>query len=114
MKFTGLKLFRSGSTIEAVIQYLSVELANGLRDLYTGLSRLNFDDNFQGFTAELSFSGANELRIRHNLGVVPTKRIILRATASDIVDGTTPWDDKYVFMRKTGSGAATATVVFLR
>jgi len=114
MKFTGLKLFRSGNTIEEVVRYLSVELANSLRDLTMGLNRLKLTDNFEGFQAEVSFSGAVEVEIRHNLGFTPSQRIIVRATASDIVDGDTAWNSNYVYLKKTGAGAATATVIFLR
>jgi hypothetical protein len=114
MKFLHTKLFRSGQTIEDVIKYLSLDLATGLRDIYTGLSHLNFADNFQSFRADISFTGAQEVTIRHDLGGVPTSRIIVRSTASDIVDGDTPWTSENAYMKKTGAGAATATVIFLR
>lgn len=114
MKFLGLKIFRSGSTIEDAVNYLSVDLANSLRDLTTGLSRLKLLENFEGFEAQVSFSGAGEVAIRHNLGFIPSQRLIVRATASDIVDGDTAWSKDFVYLKKTGSGAATATVVFLR
>lgn len=114
MKFLNFKLFRSGSSLEDVLQYLSLDLASGLRDIYTGLTKLSFADNFQSFRADMSFTGAQEVTIRHNLGATPSSRIIVRATASDIVDGDSPWDENYVYMKKTGAGAATATVIFLR
>lgn len=114
MKFSGFKIFRVGETIEAVVHYLSVELATGLRDLYTGLSRLTFQDNFQSFQAQVNFTGAQEVRIRHTLGVIPSMRIIVRTTSQDIVDGDTAWDENYVFIKKTSAGAASATVIFLR
>ena len=106
MKFLHTKLFRSGQTIEDVIKYLSLDLATGLRDIYTGLSHLNFADNFQSFRADISFTGAQEVTI--------SSRIIVRSTASDIVDGDTPWTSENAYMKKTGAGAATATVIFLR
>ena len=114
MKFLNFKLFRTGSSLEDVLQYLSVDLSNGLRDIYTGLTKLSFSDNFQSFRADISFTGAQEVTIRHNLGAIPSSRIIVRASASDIVDGDTPWNENNVYMKKTGTGAATATVLFLR
>jgi len=114
MRFLGLKLFRGGETLDDALVYLSVDLANSLRDLTTGLSRLKLKDNFEGFEAQVSFSGAGQVAIRHNLGFTPSQRIIVRATASDIVDGDTSWDNNFVYLKKTGSGAATATVIFLR
>lgn len=114
MKFLNFKLFRSGNSLDDVLQYLTVDLASGLRDIYTGLTKLSFSDNFQSFRAEISFTGAQEVAIRHNLGAVPSSRIIVRSTASDIVDGDTAWNENNVYMKKTGAGAATATVLFLR
>lgn len=114
MKFLNFKLFRSGQTLDDVLRYLSLDLANGLRDIYTGLTHLSFADNFQSFRADISFTGAQEVAIRHGLGAVPSSRIIVRATASDIVDGDTAWTENNVYMKKTGAGAATATVIFLR
>jgi hypothetical protein len=114
MRFLGLKVFRGGETLQDAISYLQVELANSLRDLTTGLGRLKLLDNFEGFEAQVSFSGAGEVAIRHNLGYTPSQRIIVRASASDIIDGTTPWDNNFVYLQKTGAGAATATVIFLR
>jgi len=114
MKFTGVKLFRSGSTTEDAIRYLSVELANSLRDLTIGLNKLKLLDNFEGFEATFSFAGSDEQSFRHNVGFIPSQRIIVRSSASDIVDGDTAWSKDYVYMKKTGAGAATATVIFLR
>jgi len=114
MRFLGLKIFRGGDTLDDALNYLSVDLANSLRDLTTGLGRLKLLDNFEGFEAQVSFPGAGEVAIRHNLGFVPSQRIIVRATASDIVDGDTAWSTSFVYLKKTGSGSATATVIFLR
>lgn len=114
MKFLGLKIFRAGSTIEDAVNYLSVDLANSLRDLSTGLTRLKLLENFEGFEARVSFAGAGEVAIRHNLGFTPSQRIIVRSTASDIVDGDSAWSNDFVYMKKTTGGAATATIVFLR
>lgn len=114
MKFLGLKIYRGGDVLEDAIRYLTVDLANSLRDLTTGLGRLKLLDNFEGFEAQVSFSGAGEVAIRHNLGFTPTQRIIVRATASDIVDGDSQWSNDFVYLKKTGAGTATATVIFLR
>lgn len=114
MKFLGLKVYRGGDAIEDAVSYLRVDLANSLRDLSTGLSRLKLQDNFEGFMTEVIFTGAGEVGIRHNLGYVPSMRIIVRSTVPDIVDGATPWDENFVYLSKASSGAGTATVVFLR
>jgi hypothetical protein len=114
MKFSGFKIFRSGDAIEDTVRYLSVDLANSLRDLATGLNKLRLTENFEGFEATFSFSGNDEQSFRHNLGVIPTQRIIVRASTQDIVDGDTAWSKDYVYLKKTTAGSGTATVIFLR
>lgn len=114
MRFLGLKIFRGRDTAEDAVAYLKTDLANSLRDLTTGLGRLKLLDNFEGFEAQVSFTGAGEVSIRHNAGYTPSQRIIVRATASDIVDGDTSWDENFVYLKKTDAGTATATVIFLR
>jgi len=114
MKFSGFKIFRSRDTIEEVIRYLSVELANSLKDLSSGLNKLKLSDNFEGFEATFNFNGSDEQAFRHNAGFIPSQRIILRATSFEICDGDTPWTKEYVYLKKTTAGSATATVIFLR
>lgn len=114
MRFSGFKIFRSGSTIDEVIQYLGVDLANSLRDLATGINKLKLTENFEGFQATFEFSGIEEKAFRHNVGFIPSQRIIVRASSPDICDGVTPWSRDFVYMRKTGAGAGSATILFLR
>lgn len=114
MKFSGFKLFRSGDTIEEAIRYLSVELANSLKDLTSGLNKLKLLDNFEGFEATFSFSGNDEVSFRHNAGFIPSQRIIVRANTQDIIDGPTAWSKDYVYLKKNSAGSGSATVIFLR
>lgn len=114
MKFSGFKIFRSGDTIEDAIRYLSVELANSLRDLASGLNKLKILDNFEGFEATFTFAGSDEQSFRHNIGFIPSQRIVVRADFSTIIDGPTAWTKEFVYMKKTDAGAGTATVIFLR
>lgn len=114
MKFLNMNLFRGGAGIESVVGYLSTELAANLRDLNTGLTKLKLTENFEGFEAVVIFPGSGEIAIRHNAGFIPSQRIIVRANASDIVDGDTEWNRNFVYMKKTGAGLAQATIIFLR
>jgi hypothetical protein len=114
MKFSILKVFRGDGTAEDVIRYLSVELANSLKDLSIGLNKLKLTENFEGFEATFSFSGNDEQSFRHNVGFIPSQRIILRSSSADICDGDTAWSKDYVYMKKTSAGAGTAKVIFLR
>lgn len=114
MKFSGLKIFRSGQTIDEVVRYLGVDLANSLRDLSTGLGKIRLLDNFEGFEATFTFAGSDEQSFRHNIGFIPSQRIVVRADFSTIIDGPTAWTKEFVYMKKTDAGAGTATVIFLR
>lgn len=114
MKFINLKIYRGLDDAKEAVNYLRFDLANSLRDLTTGLGKLRFQDNFEGLIATVNFPGAGEVAVRHNLGFIPSQRIILRASSSDICDGATAWTENFVYLKKENAGTATATVAFLR
>lgn len=114
MKFINLKIYRGNDDAKEAVNYLRFDLAGSLRDLTTGLGRLRLEDNFEGFITIVNFLGSDEVAIRHNLGFVPSQRIILRADSSDIVDGLNAWDENFVYLRKENPGTATVKVAFLR
>ena len=53
---------------------------------------------------ELPADGS-EVRISHNLKVVPKYRIILRQSG-EVFDGETEWTDKYIYLRAKGGSAS--------
>ena len=113
MKFSKFREFRPGNEVS---KYLGVDLVFTLRELFTGLSRLNFNNNFQSFETEVTVPAGSELAIRNELGEVPSGKIILRDGGSNqVVDGDTAWDDNFVYLKNLdGSNDVTVKVVFLR
>ena len=98
-----------------VINYLETDLAYTLKDLARGLlNRLNFDDNFNAFTAEITVpSGGADLAIRNRLDRTPVGKIIVRdGGANTVVDGDTAWSNDFVYLKNTGGSDVTVTVVF--
>ncbi len=84
-----------------------------LRDLAVGLTKLNFEDNFNSFTTTVSVAAVGDTSIRNELDEVPTGKIILRDGGSNnVVDGVTDWDRDFVYLQNLGGSAVTVTVMF--
>lgn len=116
MKFLSFKKFESaGNTLERVLNFLKVDLEQNLTDLFTGLKRLNFTDNFESFEATVIIPPGQEVGIENKLrGGIPTGRLILRSNVAEIMDGDTLWSKQYVYLKNTGASEATVTVVFMK
>jgi hypothetical protein len=112
-KFSGFRTFKLGGTVEEAIAYLSNGLSVSLRELQAGLANLTFADNFKGQIIEVSIPAGQTVGFSHNLGVVPTQRVILKSTGS-IDDSATPWTDTAVYFRNSGAAALTAKILLMR
>ncbi|MHA2064494.1 MAG: hypothetical protein ACXABY_08950 [Candidatus Thorarchaeota archaeon] len=115
--FKQLKNFGKTPSLKEVVEYVAIDLGKVLKDLDIGLQRLSFVDNFDGFTVEVTIATGAELKIRNELrDRVPTQRLIVRGgtDSQNIVDGDTPWDLNFVYLKNLGAGTATATVLFTR
>ena len=56
---------------------------NFIDDLWYGIQKLNFKDNFESYTSEdLDLSSGVEAEITHNLGSIPSGRIIIKQDAN--------------------------------
>lgn len=89
----------------------------GRDELSWGITRLTFIDNFESFIVEKTFSAGEELAIRNEIknNKIPKYYIVLRQDAEgQIVDGATEWTSDQVYLKNTGSGSVTATIVFLK
>lgn len=113
-KFSGFRTFKVGQTVQDVIDYLSKGLSISLKELQAGLTKLDLEENFESQAIQITVPAGAEVGISHNLGVIPTKRLIVKANGSTIDDGTTPWTKKAVYFRNTGASAVTATIVLMR
>ena len=114
MKIQRPKKLRITGSIEEIIKYLEVYLANTLADITTALTSLSFRDNFKSFTAQVTINAGQELQIQHNLGVIPTGRLILKSTGYQVRDGDAAWTSDYIYLKNEGSAAVSLTVVILR
>jgi carbon monoxide dehydrogenase subunit G len=114
MKFRGFRTF-VGRGINDVLRFLNNELHTTLKDLFAGLERLTFEDNFNSFTVQVKIKSGEEITIDNKLQVAPTKRIIVRQDGLGIItDGRKPWNNEQVSLRNHGPNDTTVTLVFLR
>ena len=113
-KFSGFRTFKVGESVEQITQYLTQGLAVSLKELQAGLTKLNFADNFESQSVTVTIPAGQTIGIPHNLGVIPSKRLIVRATGSTIDDSVTPWTTSAVYFRNTGASELTATIILMR
>lgn len=84
-------------------------------ELNTGLKRLTLTENFESYLAQVTIDAGTEETIAHNLGVIPSGRIILKHSGdSRIVDGDTDWDKNNIYLKNTGATDVTLTVLILK
>ena len=114
MRFFILKEFRGGS----VEEYLRNSFTSVLRNLQTGLSQLDFLENFKSFQVEnLALASGVEVSTENRLGSgeIPRTRLIVKQDGGGaIIDGDTAWTNDFVYLKNTGATAATATIIFFR
>jgi hypothetical protein len=109
------------SNRNSIIQYLEVHLWGWLRDLSTGILKINFTDNFQSFIVQDLLIPANtEISIHNEFsiyypGSIPSGRIITRQIGdANILDGDTRWTTTHVSLRNPSSNDATITILFFK
>lgn len=113
-KFSGFRTLKSAQTVEEVILYLTTGLSVSLKELQAGLLKLRLEDNFESQTLEVSLPAGQTVAYPHSLGVIPSKRLIVRASGSTIDDSDTPWTQTVVYFRNTGASTLTATIILMR
>lgn len=118
MKFFQIKKFL-GSTVEDAVSYLKNELPEGARELFIGLQKLNFVDNFNGFIYEGDINAAQTVTITNPLGQIPIHRVVLRArplAAGTVIldDSLTAWTPELVYLRNAGAANGHFVVYFIR
>lgn len=100
---------------EIEIKRLTLFFNRLVDELNTGLSRLTLTENFESHLAEVTIDAGDEEAIAHNLGVVPSGRIILKHSGdSTVVDGDTEWDKNNIYLQNTGASSVTLTVLILK
>lgn len=115
MRFQSIRRFLGGDAAE----YLRNQLAGGIEDLVTGLSKLTFADNFLHSQVELTLTAGEIKAVEHHLGVTPAGRLIYRCAGGIVQDAvettTTKHDERFWYLQNVSStSTAIATVVFFR
>lgn len=99
-----------------VSKYLFTDLFSWLINIFSGLQRLSFTDNFDSLLVQNLVIGAGDTAIITNsLRRIPSYRIIVRhsgAADSLITDGE--WDINFLRLINNGTGSATISVIFFR
>jgi hypothetical protein len=117
MKFNGPPKFYRGATFD---KYLGSDLFSWMTNIFTGLSKLTFQENFQSFTVTKTIPALTEVAIPNGFlnqapGAIPTQRIITRQTvANTVVDGPTAWNANFVYLYNYGPLDVVVTVTFFR
>lgn len=115
MKVGSLKEYRELiADLEKIHKYLRIDQTKSLREIFLALGKLNFEDNFNSFTKQVTIPASQELAIRNELDGVPSGWIAIRKSAVELVDGDTEWNLNYVYLKNTSASALTATVVFFK
>jgi hypothetical protein len=113
-KFSGFRTLKAAKTVEEAVAYLTGGLSISLKELQAGLAKLKFEDNFESQTLEVFLPAGATTAYPHNLGVIPSKRLIVKANGSTIDDSDTPWTATSVYFRNSGGADITATIILMR
>jgi hypothetical protein len=112
MRFRGFREFVSGK----VDYFVKNDLSSCMKDLFVGLKRLSFEDNFESFQVTLKFeAGVSDVILDNQLSGVPSKWIVVRVTSGYVVLSDGPiWNAEKLSLRNSGASSGTATVLFMR
>lgn len=105
----------------SVVKYVEIDLWSWLKELSTGLLKIDFKQNFQSFIVEnlripatTEVSIPNQFRVSYP-GTIPSARIITRQIGdANIIDGNTVWTENHVYLRNPSANDAVVSVLFLK
>lgn len=105
----------------SLVSYIEIQLWSWLKELATGILKINFQENFQSFTVQnLEIAAGVEVSIPNGFrtaypGTIPTGRIITRQQGNaTIIDGPTTWTDSHVYLFNPSANAAVVSVIFFK
>ena len=105
----------------SVVKYVEIDLWSWLKELSTGLLKIDFKQNFQSFIVEkLSIPAGMEVAIPNQFrtaypGTIPSGRIITRQLGEAIIlDGNTSWTENHVYLRNPSANDAVISVLFFK
>lgn len=81
-----------------------LDIIASLKGWVIGLRNLSFEDNFKGYEWEGEIEAGEEVKIQHNLKVIPTRFIITDATGvGTIVRGSERATITYFYLQNTAT-----------
>ncbi len=105
----------------SVVKYVEIDLWSWLKELTTGILKIDFIQNFQSFTITgLSIPAGTEVAISNQFrtaypGTIPSGRIITRQQGdANIIDGPTVWTDSLVYLFNPSANDAVISVIFFK
>lgn len=111
MKFRDIRQYVTGD----VTGWVMGELNAGFRDLFIGLRRLSFEDNFESFEYTGEIAATTEISVPNQFSFIPSRYLILDTTGGAIVGrGPTAWDKDRLFIKNYSASATVAKIVFMR
>lgn len=93
------------------------EISDALRDLFTGIYKLNFTDNFESFEVSGITIAAGETKTFQNkLLTIPTRYLIVRNSKGMAIsdEGFTGWNAQTVTLKNVGASSTIISAIFLR
>jgi len=102
------------SSSSNIAPYLQNDLWSWMKDISSGLLRLDLVENFQAQRVNnIVIPPGEEVRITNSLPFIPTARIIVRQTGNGLVtDGV--WDIQILRLFNNGAVPVTISVIFFR
>ena len=114
MKFRGHRIFK-GRDLQGIINYVQGDLSSLFKDLFIGLTRLNFADNFDSFEVTVKLEVGVESKITNKLGkAIPSKFIVTRNEKTSVIIQGNTWTSEKVSVINKGPIDTKATIVFMR
>lgn len=111
MKFKDIRPF----TVGDIAGWVMGELNAGFRDLFIGLRRLSFEDNFESFEYNGAIAATTEISVPNKFSFIPSRYLVLDATGGAIVGrGPTAWTSNILYIKNYSSSATVAKIVFMR
>lgn len=116
MRFREIRPF-SGAA-EDVVRYLSREVYAAFKDLFHGLRKLTFADNFEAFEWEGDIAAGGVATIKNQLGGVPSRWFTVWNSAGvgigNAAGADYEWRPDLVYLQNYGATAARVKVIFMR
>ena len=114
MKFQRLRKF-VGQDLSQITKYVGVDLHKFTSDLFAGLTKLTFSDNFESFDADLTLSSGSSVAIPNQLKTPAIDWWPVRITGDNrLVESGTAWTKDFAYLKNAGATTITATVRFVK